>query len=303
MLVNLVLYAANVGNLIAKCRINNYAYVIGRGSIAMNDWAALAGRITIFPNSQSTGVLPSALELYKKIWPSDPDNFQSPNSPLSPSVAQGRHAGLSVSCTVHPTRIDLTLTPPLPTLNAANQQFPLIENSSEFHSELVRIAKLIGTGLLSNPVLRVATFLQFVSIEANSTEANKALMSIVPSQYRLKLGDEVEFIMQVNRPRLSDRVENLKMNLITKWNVDHFQMFAIMRFASGPPVVAMPAQDSSRLIDVLAASVSFDNNNEAVPAEKPLSASDQSSLILEGFTRTSESLQESGISIEGFENG
>lgn len=269
----------------------------------MNEWKALVGRITIFPASQSSVALPSALDLYKKVWEGDPLNFQGPTNPLSPSLAQGKRAGLGISCSVHPLRIDFTLSPVGRESPSEAPRLSVIEDSKEFHDELARIARIVGRDLVTHPILRVATFLQFVSIEASPIEANKALMSIVPEQYRLKLGDEEEFILQLSRPRMSQKVENLKMNLITKWSVERFQIVSLLVPMGTAPLVAPQSGIAPQVNEFIAASVAFDNNNVPVPANKPLSDGLQSSLLLEGLAHTAISLRESRLNIKGFENG
>lgn len=268
----------------------------------MNEWKALVGRITIFPASSSVA-LPSALDLYRKMWEGDPLNFQGPTNPLSPSLAQGKRAGLGISCSVHPLRIDFTLSPVGRESPSEPPRLSVIEDSKEFHDELARIARMVGGDWVTHPILRVATFLQFVSIEGNSTEANKALMSIVPEQYRITLGNEEEFILQINRPRMSEQVEKLKMNLITKWSVERFQLVSLLFSMGAAPIVVSQSSGAPQVNEFIAASVSFDNNNVPVPADRPLSSSQQSLLLLEGLAHTAISMREGRLNIKGFENG
>lgn len=269
----------------------------------MNEWKALVGRITVFPAPQSSVALPSALDLYKKVWEGEPLNFQGPTNPLSQSLAQGKRAGLGIGCSVHPLRIDFNLSPVGRESPSEPPRLSVIENSKEFHDELARIARMVGRDLLANSILRVATFLQFVSIEANSAEANKALMSIVPEQYRIALSNEEEFILQINRPRMSEQVEKLKMNLITKWSVERFQLVSLLFSMGAAPIVVSQSSGAPQVNEFIAASVSFDNNNVPVPADKPLSSSQQSLLLLEGLAHTAISMREGRLNIKGFENG
>jgi len=270
----------------------------------MNEWKALVGRITVFPAPQSSVALPSALDLYKKVWEGEPLNFQGPTNPLSQSLAQGKRAGLGIGCSVHPLRIDFNLSPVGRESPSEPPRLSVIENSKEFHDELARIARMVGRDLLANSILRVATFLQFVSIEANSAEANKALMSIVPEQYRIALSNEEEFILQINRPRMSEQVEKLKMNLITKWSVERFQIVSLLVPISATPAVAPQSSVAPQITEFIVASVTFDNNNVPVPADKPLSSSQQSSLLLEGLAHTTISMREGRLNIgKGFESG
>lgn len=263
----------------------------------MNEWKALVGRITIFPASSSVA-LPSVLDLYRKMWEGDPINFQGPTNPLSPSSAQGKRGQLGISCSVNPARIDFTLSSVGRESPSEPPRLSVIEDSKEFHDELARIARMVGRDLVTHPILRVATFLQFVLIEANSTEANKALMSIVPEQYRITLGNEEEFILQLSRPRMSEKVEKLKLNLITKWSVERFQVVSLLISMGAAPQSGVAPQ----VTEFIAASVGFDNNNVPVSADKPLSNSQQSSLLLEGLAYTAMSMREGRLNMKGFEN-
>lgn len=268
----------------------------------MNEWNALIGRITIFP-APSPVALPSALDLYKKVWGGDPINFQGPTNPLSPSLAQGKITGLSVGCALHPSRIDFNLSPIGPESPSESPRLHVVEDSKGLHDEFVRITQIISEGVLANPIVRVATFFQFVSTQMNPTEANKTLMSIVPEQYRITLGDEEEFVLQVNLPRMSEQVKDLKMNYITKWSVDRFQIVSLMVPMAGTPVFAPQAGVAPQVNEFITASVSFDNNNVAVPAGNPLPSRQQSSLLLEGLAHIATSIRESKLNIKGFENG
>src|SRR5258706_9182327 len=97
---------------------------------------------------------------------------------------------------------------------------------------------MVGNGLVTNSIVRVATYVQVISTEGNATEANKALVSIIPEQYRIVLGSEEEFILQVNRPCMSEQVEGLKLNLITKWSVESFQVISISVSDTRTPTAA-----------------------------------------------------------------
>jgi len=132
-------------------------------------------------------------------------------------------------------------------------------------------------------------------------EANKIIVSIIPELYRPKLGNEEEFILQLNRPKISQRVDNLKMNLITKWSVERLQMFW-MQTPTGPGThtastpTAIPGE-------VITASISFDNNNVPTSSDKALPSGYQSSLLLEALGYAELSLREGRLNIKGFTNG
>ncbi len=250
------------------------------------EWKSMAGRITIFLDP-SPVALPSALGLYKKVWTDDPINYQGPTNPLAPSLAQGKRGGLGVTCTINATRVDFTLTSPGAESTTEPPKFYVIENSAELHTELTRIAHLVGQNLLANKVLRVATFLQIISIEDSPAVANRVLMS--------------EFVLQISQPRMSTRVENVKLNLINKWSVDRFGVMSVVMPMAAAPLTA-PQPQAAHLAEFITASIAFDHNNMPVPRDQPLSSSQQASLLLEELALTTTSIRESAIEIKGFED-
>ena len=268
----------------------------------MSDWNVISGRISLFPGP-STQALPSALELYKKVWENEPANFQGASSPLAPSVAQGTRSTLALTSSVHPSRVDFNLAGSPREMDAGPPQLMVIENTRELHDEMSRIARLIGTGLTSTSILRVATFMQLVFIQPSISEANKALMSRMPEQYRLALQDEEEFICQISRPRSSTTVPNIKLNFINKWSVERFQVVTLTIGMGGmTPMVAPQSTPASVISQFIAATITFDHNNIPVAPESPLSSTQQSSLILEALAQKTLSLQEAGIKLAGFED-
>ena len=264
------------------------------------EWKSLAGRITIFLDP-SPVALPSALGLYKKVWTDDPINYQGSTNPLAPSLAQGKRGGLGVTCTINATRVDFTLTSPGAESTTEPPKLYVIENSAELHTELTRIAHLVGQNLLANNVLRVATFLQIISIEDSPAVANRVLMSIIPSRYRFKLNTEEEFVLQISQPRMSTRVENVKLNLINKWSVDRFGVMSVVMPMAAAPLTA-PQPQAAHLAEFITASIAFDHNNMPVPRDQPLSSSQQASLLLEELALTTTSIRESAIDVKGFED-
>src|SRR5260221_3759195 len=190
----------------------------------MSDWRALSARITLFsdPGSRS-GADFSALNLYTRIW-GDPDNFQKAPNPLSPSQASGKRGPIAVACSAAPRRIDFNLSPPsddqLTTLS-------LIEDTTQLHTELQRVALELGKGVVSSGVLRVALFVQFVTVKPTLAEANRTLALMIPERYRPDLTDEGDVILQINNARTSSRLSDRKMNFITKWSVDRIQVLSI----------------------------------------------------------------------------
>lgn len=260
----------------------------------MTVWKALVGRVTLFPAS----VPPPALELFRLVWGGDPDSFQKQANPLLPMVAQGKRDGMMAICSTNPARVDFTLAP-APGEEIPDMSLALIEDLSHLQTELLRIIEFIGRGAVSESVPRVAVSMQFVKPEASSVEANKTLTRIIPDQYRMGLTDEEEFIFQINRLKTSRELPDIKMNFITKWSVERFQVLALSFLLAGSRVPAPqgvpPGQQQSATF--LAASVLFDNNN--VPASIPLTAAQQSSLLLEGFRAIEEEQHNMNLDAEG----
>jgi hypothetical protein len=266
----------------------------------MNEWKALNGRITLFPTVPVPAPLPSAFELYRRVWGGDPDNYQKQANALLPTVAQGTRNGIAVQLVSQPARIDFSLSPP-PAPGAITPSIDLIENTSQFHAELTRIIDVLAKGAISNPVLRVALGVQFVSLKTDVIETNKTLMAVMPVPYRVKLTDEQDFVFQINRPQVSSRVESIRMNFVTTWRAQRLQVVNFTILAAGMPVSASKdtslAQPHPEVKEFIAASVSFDNNN--VPAG-PLTSSQQSELLLEGIARVETGQREIGLNIEEF---
>ena len=263
----------------------------------MNEWKPILARMSLFPTAPP---LPSALELYKQLWKSDPDNFQKPPNPLLPSLAKARRGGLNVGCSVHPQRIDITLTSSSLEGQMSSETLDLIEDIGQLNNELLEIVSGLGKETVSHSVNRVAFYVQFFSVKPNRVEANKAVLSIVPEQYRVKLVDEEEFILQISHPRMSSKVNNIKMNFISKWSVERIQILTISLPPTGAPSVSLPGIGAPRAKEFLAASATFDINN--MPTDQLLTAAQQSSLLLEGLTAAQQLQQNYGLDVKGFEH-
>ena len=158
-------------------------------------WKALLARISIFPLTPSP-TPPSALDLFKKVWQIEPEEFHGQANPLMPSMAQGKLGDLTVNCFKQQIRTDFNLLPLLPT----GASLASIENTTQLHEELSHIIRVIGEGLISDPVVRVAVFVQLVMPAATLEEANKILLTSMPEAYRMGVTNEEDFVFQVNRP-------------------------------------------------------------------------------------------------------
>jgi hypothetical protein len=218
-----------------------------------------------------------------------------------PSVAQGRRGSLMAACSVHPARIDINLTPATSPQGVAQYSIPLIQDTSRLHAELLRIIDVIGQSAVLDSVVRVAFNLQFLAPKPSSAEANRALTTVIPSQYGVRVTDEEDFIFQINRPYISREVGSTKMNFITKWSVDRLQILTFSLPAGGATTSAQTSPSArAETKQFIVANVNLDINN--VPTENPLAGRQQSSLLREALTAGSQMQQDIGLNIEGFHN-
>jgi hypothetical protein len=263
----------------------------------MSDWKALVGRVTLFPALASPSPSPSALSLFTQIWGGDPDSFQRQTNALMPTIAQGKRQGMTATCSVHPARIDLNLEP-APTPQTAAQSVAVIEDTTELQKQLLQIINVIGKAAISNSIARVALYLHFLTLADDFVEANKTITNVVPKKYGVKITDEEDFIFQINRPQTSKQVPGVKLNVLTKWSVERFQVFTISMPTPGVPMqpIAMAPQNVKIFISP---SVVLDYST---PAEhvSPFNATQQSALLTDAFALASEMLKEVGLNITGF---
>jgi hypothetical protein len=262
----------------------------------MNEWKAFGGRITLFPTLPPSSSPSSALELYRRIWSNDPDSFQKQDNALLPTVAQGRRGSLIVNCAAQPARIDFNLTAALS--QAAEEKVALIDHPIELRNELTHIIDALGNDLLTG-ISRVALELRFLNPKASHAEANKALTEIIPRSFGVTVTDEEDFIFQINRPHMSGGLQDIRMNFITKWSVERFQVFTILFPMVGATAGAGVTSPSLQPRMFIAASVAFDNNNNINPGH-PLTGKEQSALLHEAVDATVQMQHEIGLNIEGF---
>jgi hypothetical protein len=253
----------------------------------MGKWKAQLGRITLFPIIPAGADVSSAADLYKRVWASDPDNYQKqPQAglPFAPSFAQGSYSGLIVSCSVHPIRIDFSLSPPTlgPSLN-------LIEDTKQFHEVLARTIPSVVEATTTT-VNRAACLAQFANVTANYRNANALMLKSLPTQYALRLSDEEDFILQLNRPRA---VGELRMNFVTKWSVERLQVLSLQ---VGPGVIQ--SSGLNQLVsEHIVGTVLLDNNNSATAR---LSKDQLSFVLTEALRGVSDGQREAHLDLEGF---
>ena len=242
-------------------------------------WKALLARISIFPLTPSP-TPPSALDLFRRVWDVEPEEFHGQTNPLMPSMAQGRVGSIIANCSKQQLRTDFHLLP-LP----VGASLALIEDTTQLHGELSRIIRVIGEGLIPHPVTRVAVFLQFVIPASTSADANRILLESMPQAYRMRVTDEEDFVFQVNRPVNLNIMDSIRMNLIAKWSVEHIQLFA----GRYTPPVSQP---------VITASITFDHNN--APIIIPIGTDRQAALLNEGLSRVASLRHDFDMNITGF---
>lgn len=259
----------------------------------MRDWKALAGRVTLFPGVPGSAPLPSAFELYKQVWDADPDNFQTNPNALMPNVAQGKRSGIGLGCSVHPARIDFNFMPPAPSHVVPGMSLLLIEDTRQLRKELALLIDFIGGHDISHSISRIGLFLHFVAVAQSVEQANKILSEVTPDRYRTEITKEEDFIFQINLPRLSQEIETVKINYLTKWSSDRFQVLSIPINTS---VSAAMTPVEPREFNV--ASVTFDHNN--VPVNEPFTREQQSSLLIECMGAAVDMQKTIGLNIEGF---
>lgn len=264
----------------------------------MNEWKPFVGRITFFPAMPISSLLPSALDLYRKIWGGEPDAFQKQANVLQPTFAQGRRGGLIVNCIGQSARIDFNLT-------AAPSQVPqmtveLIDHPIELRDELMHIINFLDGSSVLDPVLRVALNLQFLNLKPSHAEANKALTEVIPDRYGVTITDEEAFVFQINQPHMNREFQDITVNFITKWSVEQFQILTISIPPGGVPAQAGMTWASPQPETVIAASVFFDNNNTPLTPVRALTGKEQSALLQEALDAAVRKQQEIGLNIEGF---
>jgi hypothetical protein len=204
---------------------------------------------------------------------------------------------MTVGCAVHPIRIDFTITPLNPSLESGGRPFMLIEDTPELHAELTRVIESVGREAATYTVCRVGVYLHFITITPTIEEANRVLHTVIPEPYRAPIVHEEDFILQINRPRASTEIPGIKINYITKWSMDRFQVFNLS-IPVGTAVADSRIAPSSQAQEYLAASVTIDNNN--TPVVFSLSSQQQASLLRETLIQAELMQEELGLKVEGF---
>lgn len=261
----------------------------------MNEWKAFSGRITLFPAMAPPSSLPSVLDLYKKIWNDDPDSFQKQANVLAPAIAQGKRDDLIVNCVAQPARIDFNLT--AAPSQETQMTVALIDHPNKFFDELKRIIDIFDNDSLSIGVSRVALNLHFLNLNPSHEEANKAVTKIIPDRYDVTVTNEEDFMFQINKPETSREIKDVRMNFITRWSVERFQILTIPISTGDMAMGAGMTSPSHQIETIIAASVLFDNNN--IPG-RDLTGKERSALLHEALDAALGMQREIGLNIEGF---
>jgi hypothetical protein len=249
----------------------------------VNKWCAASGRISLFPETPPP-VLPSAQDIYRKVWSEDPDVFQRPQNALSPGIARGKNHGLVLQCLIHPSRMDLDFRG-LPEKD--DPSLPLIADFNLLKNELNSIISTIRTGFVSVPIARIGLFYHFLNIQPDIAAANNTIMKVIPSSYAIKLNEEEDFIFQINRPKAVASEGNTVLNSVINWAIQRIQMMTITA-TTGQNALA-PQTES---VILTAASITVDINN--VPTTV-LDSARQAGLLDFGQTKAEEIQHELGL--------
>ena len=245
----------------------------------MSEWKALNGRITLFPSAPPTP-LPSADDLFRKVWGVAPLMFQQQQNPSMPSIAQGKREEITTHCLIHPSRIDITLAPWVDETGELKVSF--IEDTNALFTELARILDLVKAGLIQSAISRVGLSMQVATTVQSSEEGNKVVTEAMPQEYRVSLTNEEDFAFQINRQRDSTAAANVTINFLSKWSVEKIQVFRMF-----PGTLTFPATPQMQIFTV--ASLTLDHNN--VLTERHLNLEEQFQLLRECLTEAEKTLK------------
>lgn len=260
----------------------------------MGNWSTFTARLSLF--IPPAAAVEKAVEIYQRLWETFPDGYQSDPNPLAPSIARAKRNNLSLACQSARSRIDISFSA-VPREKGAN--LDLIQDSSELLAELRRvITGLNGRGPRS-PVMRVALILQVVSPSSSVPEANRELAKIMPPDYRLKLTDETDFILQVNHPLESVGSSRRQINFIKKWSTERIQIqfFEVPGGAGAAPIHSAAINPMTEK-EFTVSSVTLDINNS--PTNESLPPPTQAEILGGAVSMASEFLRKSDLHITGF---
>jgi len=123
-------------------------------------------------------------------------------------------------------------------------------------------------------------------------EANVALVGTIPRYDFSKIGDEEDFVFQLNEPRTIDELAGMRMNFITKWSVERFQMFV-----SPINLVGFAPTSTQSIKEFIVPSVSIDINS--APTGPLIAPRDRSVLLRSAIEGVYDRLRSSKIILHG----
>ncbi len=262
----------------------------------MNEWKISDGHVVLFSLPGTLGARLSALEYFKQVWGAEPEQFQKSTNPMMPSVAQARRNGIVIGCSMHQTRVDFNLTALAPSLSFAPSNILQIQDAKIFNSEMEQILQAINGASGWGDFNRIALNVHIQNQQSNISEANKSLSEAIPEKYRLGITDEEDFILQINRPYMSTKVNGVRVNTITKWSVDRFRILQL-NFGPGNTVGPQGSNQVPMSKDLDVASISIDVNS--LPTEKELPPTKQAELLREAQGVAMTQVYERSLQIRG----
>lgn len=251
----------------------------------MSAWTIHAARATLFPALASGAAPRSAFDVFKSIWGEEPAGFQTQppsGSPFPNSLAQGAAGPISRLCQVQPVRVDLTFTPS--GMIDANT-VASIGDTELVSAEMNRVIDAVDEAFKETPLNRAALFLQMGQEAPDFPRANEVLSAAMWENKKAVLGDEEDFILQLNRPRLDGADASLKLNYITRWSVERLNL---MTFLGAAPI----------FVEKIMPTIVLDNSN--MPLQKPFAVGQAKKVLSELFKEMPSQLKQCNISFKGF---
>jgi hypothetical protein len=260
-----------------------------------SNWKIQSVRVVLFPTVPSGEIPDSAANLYDQIWQVAPDSFQRqiPGSPFPSSIAQGIDDGVAVSCVTQPARADFTFAAPQP--SPMLPSIPFVDDSEKLYNLLQRFFVKLRSISFSG-ANRVSLVLQLAVVSNTYTDANKAILSMIPPQYKVALADETDFALQVNTVRPNSTFDYIKMNFLNKWSVERVQLLTFANQPIGTPIGTPGSTQMTQ--EFIVPVLTFDYNN--VPANKPLSKEEVAAIFTDSLAYISSVLRTNKIYLKGF---
>jgi hypothetical protein len=163
---------------------------------------------------------------------------------------------------------------------------------------LTQIIDALGKSTNSVEAKRVALYLHFLQVLSDVAEANRTIVSVIPTKFGVQLSDEEDFVFQVNSPEVSKIVAGTKLNALTKWSVERIQVVSIFAPSPGIPIqVAGPLQQDAKIFT--ASTVAFDNSTP-VDNARPFDNVQQTGLLREELAMATEMQKQIGLNVVGF---